>query len=162
MGTSTIEITQNQDWSHIRFVGPINEESGPGLLAILGKIQSNCVINLRGFEYINSVGLRCWMTFITNLCQSRSVVLEECAFEFVLQLNMINALLGKATVSSVCAMYYCENCSNEETVVYQTEELKQKSNAEIQSKTCLHCGHGSELGEDAGVFTHFLLKGAHR
>ncbi len=160
MATSTIEITQNQDLSYVRFAGPINEESGPGLLAILDKIQSNCVLNLRGFEYINSVGLRCWMTFITNLCQSRNVVLEECAFEFVLQINMINALLGKATVSSVCAMYYCENCSHEETVIYQTEELKKKSTTEIQSKTCLQCGHDSELGEDAGIFIHFLAEGA--
>jgi hypothetical protein len=43
---------------------------------------------------------------------------------------------------------------------YQTEELKKKSTSEIQSKTCPQCGHDSELGEDAGIFTHFLVKGA--
>jgi len=155
-GQATIEITQKNDWSHVQFSGPVNEDSGPGLLSILDKLQDKCVINLRGFEYINSVGLRCWMTFITNLCQSRTVVLEECAFEFVLQINMINALLGNATVTSVCALYFCEDCSKEDTIVFKIEDLKQKGASEIQTKPCPSCGQQSTLGEDADIFMQFL------
>ena len=160
MGVVTIEITKKNDWSHVRFAGPVNEESGPGLLAIIGEVENKVVINLRGFDYINSVGIRCWMTFITNLCQSRTVVLEECAFEFVLQINMISALLGNSTISSVCTLYFCDTCNKEETLIYTTEELKLKSAAGIQHKKCSQCGHEAELGEDADVFLQFLSHGA--
>ena len=102
------------------------------------------------------------MTFITNLCQSRTVVLEECAFEFVLQFNMINALLGTATVTSVCTLYFCESCHTEETIVYKIEDLKLKSAADIQTKQCLHCNQVSDLGEDADIFMYFLKQGVNR
>jgi hypothetical protein len=156
------EITQKNDWSHVRFAGPVNEVTGPGLLAILDKVGNKVVINLSGFTYINSVGIRCWMTFITNLCQSRTVVLEECAFEFVLQLNMIGALISSASVSSVCTLYFCDDCNKEETIVYKTEDLKLKSAAAIQHKKCIHCGQNAELGEDADIFLHFLSQGVQR
>ena len=158
----TTEISQKNDWSHVRFAGPVNEESGPGLLAILDMVGNKVVINLRGFTYINSVGIRCWMTFISNLCQSRTVVLEECAFEFVLQINMIEALISSASISSVCTLYFCNDCSKEETIVYKIEDLKLKSAADIQHKKCIHCGYDAELGEDANLFMHFLSQGVHR
>ncbi|KAB2906899.1 MAG: hypothetical protein F9K40_05760 [Kofleriaceae bacterium] len=111
----------------------------PGRLVLAGRIDERAhiadlaatidepalAIDLEGVTYINSLGVRDWVTFLRTLAtRNVALTLERCAEVMVLQMNMIVDARGTARVSSFYAPFACDACGWEGAKLVTTDEVQ--------------------------------------
>jgi len=158
VGSKFFSIEKVNGISQMHVTGPINEVSGAALMDAIREIEGKCVINLKDVSYINSIGVRCWISFINTLQVSCAITLSECSVDFTMQLNMINSFAGKSTVESICAQYICADCNYEDIVLFKVADLRHMEPSSLQYCKCKECGKDAELAEDPEIFLRFLGK----
>ena len=110
----------------------------PGRLVLAGRIDERAhiadlektvddrelVIDLSGVTYINSLGVRDWVTFLRALAKRDvKLTLERVAEVMVLQMNMIVDARGSARVASFFAPFACDACGWEGATLVETDEV---------------------------------------
>jgi anti-anti-sigma regulatory factor len=110
----------------------------PGRLVLAGRIDERShvgdlaetidepvlAIDLSGVTYINSLGVRDWVTFLRALARRDvTLTLERCAEVMVLQMNMIVDARGAARVASFYAPFACDACGWEGAALVETDEV---------------------------------------
>lgn len=76
--------------------------------------------DLKGLEYISSLGIRDWVSWIQPLSKKYKLVMRNCPKRLVQQFNMVNGFLPKGTkVESLYVPYFCEKCNFEDSFLYQ-------------------------------------------
>lgn len=92
--------------------GWITEDSTFPNVALEGKTE--LILDLNGVEYINSAGIRRWMTWMWNLEKTRpdmTITLERVPNVLVRQVEAVRHFVPeKAVFRSLYAAYFCESC----------------------------------------------------
>jgi len=111
----------------------------PGRLVLAGRIDERAqiadlaatideptlAIDLADVTYINSLGVRDWVTFLRTLArQDVALTLERCAEVMVLQMNMIVDARGSAKIASFYAPFACDACGWEGAALVRTEDVQ--------------------------------------
>lgn len=130
--------------TRVRLAGAIDEQVD--VAAVLGGFTTPVVVlNLRGIERINSVGVHRWIPAIRALAAGRQVVVEEVSYAVATQANYVANLLTPAVVESCLAPYYCPNCDHPATYVVTAAELA--ATPGTPTRSCERCGEPMEFDE---------------
>ena len=95
-----VRIEQQKLLTRLILSGPVDDEAGPLLSALLPEIKKKVLIDFAEVEYFNSLGIRTWVNFLHVLLDGRAVVYEHCPMEFVQQISMMPALSQGVEVQS--------------------------------------------------------------
>jgi len=91
--------------------GRLDETCHLSDLARDGRIAGELEVDLAEVTYINSLGVRDWVSFLRLLRQRGvAVTLDDCSETMVQQMNMIPDALGGAGVRSFQAPFTCDAC----------------------------------------------------
>ena len=141
--------------------GEINERTDLG--GIFENLERDrIVINLRGIDRINSVGVRDWVNASKPLADSYNVEYEECSVFVIHQLNMIANFLSYGKIISFYAPYYCDDCDHEHRMLVVVDEHFRRSadseEPEAPEFDCPDCGAKMKLNHDEEKYFYFLGK----
>jgi CheY-like chemotaxis protein len=111
------EVIEEPDRLRVVIKGDITEASSfQALVPILvGRVD----FDLSQIVYINSLGVREWIRFLRDV-NIQGYDLHACSVPFVLQASVIPAMIGRGTVVSFFAPYYCEDCDHHEDKLLQS------------------------------------------
>ncbi len=146
-----IEVTRINGVDQVRINGPLTAMTGTLLLELFEKAGPHCVINMKNVSYIDSFGIRHWMSFIKRFSATRQVKLEECTLDFSLQVLLLNGVLGQAKVNSFYATFFCNKCSHEESHLYDLTKLSTTSGEIDATRVCSGCGDLMHNHDDIGL-----------
>jgi anti-anti-sigma regulatory factor len=108
-GSMKAQIEPAASGTSVVLAGNITEATSfKPLLGLRGPL----VIDLAGVARINSIGVRGWLTFVTQCdAAGTDVVLDRCSPAIVSQISMISNFVGQRTrVRSLFAPYVCTAC----------------------------------------------------
>ena len=138
------------------FSGPINENLGNNLAKLESEVGKVVTFVLKDIDYINSIGIRCWLEFLRNFEDGRTLVYEDCAPDMISQINMIPHLAGNATITTFFGTLACPSCETERLHRFAATDGHDSLIKQAQSETCPKCKGRLELEEDADAFFSFL------
>ena len=105
--------------------------------ALVGPISGlKLIVNCRGVIRINSVGVKHWIVYFTDL-RAKGISLEfiECPPPIVEQLNSISNFVNPGEVTSILLPYSCAKCDDTFTFNCPTEELI-KTKGKLPNNKC--------------------------
>jgi len=151
---------------------PFTAATAPGRLTLGGRIDERArltdlvatlpagplTIDLADVGYINSLGVRDWVTFLRGLAQRGiAITLERCADVMVLQMNMINGARGDARIASVFAPFACDACGWEGASLVVTAEVQPVVAAGLTPECgCPDCGQRARFADFVDRYFLFL------
>ena len=138
------------------FSGPINENLGNNLVKLGGEVGKVVTFVLKDIDYINSIGIRCWLEFLRNFEDGRTITYEDCAPDMISQINMIPHIAGNATITSFYGTMACPQCDLERLQLFITADGYSALIKKAQNQKCEKCKATMELEEDAEAFFSFL------
>jgi ABC-type transporter Mla MlaB component len=144
----------------------------PGRLVLAGRIDEQAhladleaavegttlTIDLADVTYINSLGVRDWVTFLRALSKREiALTLERCAEVMVLQMNMIVDARGSARVASFYAPFACDACGWEGAKIVETAEVQPMVTAGRAPETeCPDCQASARFADFVDRYFLFL------
>ena len=149
-------IEHHDNVDHVIFSGPINENIGNNLARLAHEVGKNVTFVLKDIEYINSIGIRCWLEFLRNFEEGRTIVYTECAPDIISQINMIPQLAGNATVTTFYGTLACPACETERLCLFDAADGHRALLERAKGQSCEKCKGQLELEEDADAFFNFL------
>jgi hypothetical protein len=143
IGNCEIKIAQMPHENFCSFRGDLDETFEHKKFPVLrGKAIR---ISLAQVANINSIGVREWVYLMREVSEYGPVILQECSVSFQDQINVVPQLLGKATVASFYAPYYCPTCEIEEACVIDTAVHRNILLARVAPEIKHHCGTPMEF-----------------
>ena len=121
--------------------------------AAFAAIDGPAVINIRGVERINSMGVHRWLVAFGELTARHRITVVEVPYAVAMQANMVASFFGQAEVGSAIAPYYCAGCKASRQIVVERRELGPKGAA--PAKHCPTCNQTMEFEELDGYFEFF-------
>jgi anti-anti-sigma regulatory factor len=108
------------------------------------------IIDARGVERLNSMGVRNWIDFMDELqARSADIVIRQMPPAMVSQASMITNFIGRCRVESFLSPWYCPNCEN---TLEQLHGFRDDLPASIQ---CPRCRAPMELDWDREAYLAF-------
>ena len=135
----------------IRVSGTLDEHAHVG--PAFGAIDGPAVINIRGIDRINSMGVHRWLVAFAELTARQKIVVEEVPYAVAMQANMVASFFGDAEVRSAVAPYYCAACKASHQIVVSRGEIGKDGAA--PAKSCPTCNAPLEFEELDGYFSFF-------
>ena len=133
-------------------------EDSTQLVQLADQLGESPVIDLSGVTFINSVGVREWMTLLDELAKrGKRVTLRAVSEPMVRQMTMVIEARGDATVESFYAPYACPKCGDERALLINVAEHKaalDDQNAPVLP--CAACGADAEFDEFPARYLQFL------
>lgn len=139
----------------VSFSGVLDEAADlTGLLDALG--DEEVVLDLRGIERVNSLGLKHWITVMADLCRKVRVSVEACSPAMAQQANMVSNIFAGAEVRSCTAPYSCGRCDAEFNLLVTGDEVVAAA-GDPPEKTCPSCGGPAEF-DDLEIYFGFMRR----
>lgn len=116
-------VRPGNGWTAVRLTGVIDEHNG--LRQLTDRLSTPLLlVDLSGIARINSVGVRDWVTWLSDL-KKRGVrpVLFDCPPGIMEQVNLVRNFAAGCTIETFFAPYYCDTCDTEENYSLDTFEL---------------------------------------
>ncbi len=155
--TIAINITNDNDWEKVAYIGPINEEAEVHLAKIVGSLGPKVRISFQQVTMVNSCGVRSWVNFMRELCKGRTVEFVDCTSEIVMQINMIPSFRGDAKIISVMGSYSCDGCGAQKSVLFEQGKNMPKNDSDpVEAPVCSQCGETMEMEELEEEFFAFV------
>jgi len=133
-------------------------EDSAQLVPLAEQLGENPIIDLKGVTFINSVGVREWMTLLDELAKrGKHVTLRNVSEPMVRQMTMVIEARGDATVESFYAPYACPACGDERPLLIVVGEHK-AALADLAAPVlpCPACGADAEFDEFPARYLSFL------
>jgi len=141
------QVTERSDELLITVAGVVSEESRFEAPEAHGR---RVVIDARGVERMNSMGVRNWIDFIELLqTQSHDIVIRHLPPAMVSQASMITSFIGRSRVESFLSPWYCPSCEN---TLEQLHGYRDELPRAIQ---CPKCHAPMELDWDRDAYLAF-------
>jgi anti-anti-sigma regulatory factor len=133
-------------------------EDNTQLTPYADKLGETPVIDLGGVTFINSVGVREWITLLDELAKrGKRVTLRNVSEPMVRQMTMVVEARGEATVESFFAPYSCPSCGDERTLLINVAEHKAALlSLAPPTLPCGACGADAEFDEFPARYLAFL------
>jgi ribosomal protein L44E len=110
-----MKVQRDKDQVHVSLEGPIGDTTELFILPL--KDMKQLTIDMTKTTYINSIGVKHWITWAMKLAPTLDVKLVNCPFVIVNQANIVVGFMTKKMkVESFRMPYVCEECSREETL----------------------------------------------
>ena len=143
MSDFSFEETTEGDNLVISLSGPIDENTSfpePNLGS-----ASCLVLDLNDVTYINSIGIKGWIQWISPISEKASVEFRRCPKAIIFQINMVkNFLPDNGKVSSFYLPLYCESCDEEDSALLEVGKDVVLEGEQVSIKAdlskCKHCG----------------------
>jgi len=112
-----------------------------------------------GVRYINSHGVRRWITFVEELTGLDGYTLSRGSVAFITQASLVANFLGRGSVTSFFAPMHCGKCDREEERLLQVAALAME-HGEVVAPTlrCSACGTALNLDENPESYFAFLRR----
>ncbi|HUS31867.1 MAG TPA: STAS domain-containing protein [Kofleriaceae bacterium] len=150
----TIESTPHGDV--LTIAGEIDDTTD--LASYGAQLQRNAIIDLGGVTFINSVGVREWVTLLDQVMgRGIRVTLRNVSEPMVRQMTMVMEAKGEANVESFFAPYICTKCGDERALLLELAH----HHAALAAGTpphlpCAKCGAAAEFDEFPARYLAFL------
>ena len=147
------ELLEEPEHSRVVIKGDITEASSfHGLVPLLvGRVD----FDLSQVSYINSLGVREWIRFLRDV-NIQGYELHACSVPFVLQASVIPAMIGRGTVVSFFAPYYCDGCDHHDDKLLQSAAVL-AADYETPVFQCPRCSGTMELDDIPERYLAFLM-----
>jgi hypothetical protein len=104
-------------------------------LAPIKSLSGSVVISFKEVLRINSCGVRDWINALAS-AQLDSMTYEECPMVIVKQINAVPAFVGKASILSFYAPYYCNSCDAEENTLILSQSITTDEPPKMNCSKC--------------------------
>ncbi|MFH2010150.1 MAG: PilZ domain-containing protein [bacterium] len=122
MDLSLWEVIPQEDGStQVVLQGDFREHTE--LTRLAEQLRGTVEFDLAWVRYLNSAGVRHWVSFLRSLDAVESYRFVRCSVAFVTQASMVPEVLGRGRVDSFQMPYTCEQCDLEEERLMQTTAL---------------------------------------
>ena len=146
----------------IELSGMIDEEADLDKIDIGDSIS--IIVDLQNVTRINSVGIRSWIIWFRKNASNRNLIFRRCPKSIVSQFNIVDGLLPcNAIVESFYVPFYCENCSEESSLLLVNGVGFEVGSTEVPYKanlpnhySCLSCGKEMGIDIDERIYFKFL------
>ncbi len=91
--------------------------------------EPNIDFMMQGVTYLSSCGVRSWCLFVEELAHKASYAFRNCSPAFAAQAAMVPMTIGKGTVVSMQAPYFCRTCDREESRLIESKLVRRTSGA---------------------------------
>lgn len=148
LGSLTVDVAGDANERRLVFAGRLDE-----MVSLAGRAAGwnarTVVLDSGGITAINSLGIREWMHLVAELAAGgATLVHERCAEPMIEQMNFIPAVRGGGAVRSFHALYVCEGCNEETSVLLDTDVHAASLRAmEAPEMRCGRCGAAMELAD---------------
>jgi anti-anti-sigma regulatory factor len=125
LGRLQVDLDSRSGRIQLVMHGQLDEHSK--LAKVLDEVGETTVIDLGDVTFVNSVGVREWISFLRNLhARGVDVTLVRCSEPMVHQMNMIIEVQVGATVESFFAPYECGSCGCESSMLLEVDAYRSK------------------------------------
>jgi len=133
-------------------------DDSASLTGFVAQLKRTPIIDLGDVTFINSVGVREWITFLGELTQrGLKVTLRNVSEPMVRQMTMVIEARGDAIVESFYAPYTCPVCGDERALLLQVEQHKHALELlKPPPLPCPSCGAEAEFDEFPNRYLSFL------
>jgi anti-anti-sigma regulatory factor len=148
--------TSSPEGDVLTIVGEI--EDATELASNADGVGKNVIVDIGGVTFINSVGVREWVTLLDKLAaKGSSVTLRNVSEPMVRQMTMVIEARGDAKVVSFFAPYVCNNCGEERALLVDVNKHADALTNMMPPKlSCPACGGEAELDEFPNRYLSFL------
>ncbi|MBI5510822.1 MAG: hypothetical protein HY903_18840 [Deltaproteobacteria bacterium] len=151
--TLSIESLSRGHISYVRLYGTIDETFDPAAL-IEAAVGRDVILNMKAVSRISSFGLRDWVHTVETLSKTVDrILLMECSPSVVAQLNMVANFGAGATVASVQAPYFCEQCEWDTEVTVPLGDAN--TPVKLPEVKCRRCSTVMILDDDPETYFGF-------
>ena len=149
-------ITSTPSGDILTLAGDIDDTAALG--QYVPNLRNHVTIDLGGVTFINSVGVREWITLLDMLAQRGTrVMLRNVSEPMVRQLTMVMEARGDAGIESFFAPYTCPKCGDERALLIDVAQHQATLIAQRPpALPCAVCGTPSELDEFPKRYFSFL------
>jgi hypothetical protein len=91
------------------------------------RLSGRVEFDLGGVRYLNSSGVRNWITFLRRLGNVTEHSFIRCSVAFIAQASMVPAVLGRGRVVSLWAPYHCDRCDRTDERLLHVAALLDRS-----------------------------------
>jgi len=141
------QVTERPRELLITVAGVVSEEARLEVPDARGR---RVIIDARGVERMNSMGVRNWIDFIDSLQQQTpEIIIRHLPPVMVSQASMITTFIGRSRVESFLSPWYCPRCEN------TLEQLHAFTDDLPHSIQCPKCRSAMELDWDRDAYLAF-------
>ncbi|WP_428267052.1 PilZ domain-containing protein [Haliangium sp.] len=146
------DLLQEADRIRVVIKGDITEASSFDDLVplLVGRVD----FDLSQVSYINSLGVREWISFLRK-ANIQGYEMHACSVPFILQAAVIPSMVGRGTVVSFFAPYYCESCDHHADRLLQSAAVL-AAGYQPPMLPCPECGESMELDDIPERYLGFL------
>jgi len=149
-----IERRDEGDSTQLIVRGIIDENSE--FADVFSGLKKNITIDLEGIDLINSCGVREWMHAVQKLPESSKIQYVRCSPRIVEQINYVANFLGRGTVRSFFAPYFCPKCKKESNVLLTPDSLGKSNPPKAPQENCPVCKGPMEFDDVEEEYFSFL------
>lgn len=148
--------TKSPEGDVLTIVGEI--EDSTVLATFADSVGQRVIIDIGGVTFINSVGVREWVTLLDRLAaKGAKVTLRNVSEPMVRQMTMVIEARGEAKVESFHAPYVCSQCGEERALLINVNEQGEAlTKLEPPKLPCPACGGEAEFDEFPNRYLSFL------
>jgi anti-anti-sigma regulatory factor len=140
----------------LKLKGNITEDSH--IESVASELKPVVVIDLQGVARINSYGIRQWVNVMKEIKQkTKQLIFHRAPAPFVEQFNMISNFGGGGVVYSFALPFFCENCDQENSQLYELPNgVSPSSTPKLPTAKCPKCSKPMVFNDMEDEYFYFL------
>ena len=156
IGRLTVTVDKQADGELMTLTGEVDDQAT--LSDLTAQLGTKVIVDLKGVRFINSVGVREWIVFLSSLAErGASVVLRNCSEPMVHQMSMVVEARGSADVESFCAPFLCDDCASERSLVLDVKQhLTELKARRVPAQKCPDCSGTMRFDDFPNRYLLFL------
>jgi hypothetical protein len=164
MSSAKVVVNKVGDSLQVVVSGYVGENAG--LFDLNFTDIKKILIDVSGVNYINSVGVKNWITWLGRFPKNVQIIYQRCPSLIISQVNMVAGFLpNKGIIESLSAPFVCPDCNTESSVLltlgtdYEYAKTPDGAYGFKRPKVlCAKCKTPMELDVMESKFFHFLTK----
>ena len=137
--TLKYETKKTEVATEIVFNGAITERSDEVFEEIAKIEDKEIIFNFEGIEYINSLGIRQWISFLKDFESNHSITFEKCTVDIVMQINLHSRFVGNSKINSFLCDFSCPSCEHELSKLFFPKDGYDKLLTTLAEQDCPSC-----------------------
>ena len=146
----------NDGVAEVHWNGGIDEDWNESISELSSKLTDNSKFYFTNIDTLNSIGIRLWTQFITEVSTNRTIEFYDCPSLIIRLLSISDKFLGNAKISSFFVNFDCPECESELAIRFQVEQGMAAIQEEAKKIKCRSCGSAMDYQEDPDIYEEFL------
>lgn len=130
-----LNVEISADEVEVKLKGIIDEDSDFGKATNLN--AKSYIFDFKEIESINSCGIREWINYLTSISDDANIIYRNCTQVIIEQMGMVKGFVREgASVESLFAPYFCEDCDDEFKHHLKVTEVQDKKAPQVKCPSC--------------------------